>query len=364
MRSVTVLLIAAATLALGATASAKTKWLCFPHAKGSPCEGSLTASKVDSGGTVTGVEKTPVPAKPKIDCFYVYPTVSGQSTTNANLDVDPEEKAIAAYQAQRFSQDCRVYAPMYRQLTLAGIFDPAKVTPHARAIAYGDVRNAWHEYLRRYNHGRGVVLIGHSQGSFVLRQLMTQEVDRRPAEQRLLVSALLMGGNVLVKNGKTLGGDFQHIPACRNPKQVACVVAYSMFNATPPSDAIFGRTKVKGEHVLCTNPAKLAGGSAKLSAYDFATPFPGTLGIAVNQFTGPLPAVSTPWIVPPGSYTAQCSSAGGASVLLVKAADGARDFTPSPNAGWGWHLGDVNLALGNLTKLVKTQSAAWLHGAP
>ena len=359
-RAAAALLTAVAVLALAGSASAKTKWLCFPGAKHSPCEGSLTASKVDTDGNVTGTEKTAVPKKPKIDCFYVYPTVSGQDSINANLHVDPEQTAIAEYQAQRFSQDCRVFAPMYRQLTLKGILDPSKITPKVRAIAYNGVRDAWNEYLRKDNHGRGVVFIGHSQGSFVLRQLLSQEVDKKPAERKLLVSALLMGGNVLVKDGKDYGGDFQKIHACHRPSQAGCVVAYSMFNATPPSNALFGRTTIKGQHVLCTNPANLGGGSARLSGYDFTKPFPGTLGIAVNQFTGPLPSVPTPWLVPPGTYTAQCSSADGANVLLVKASDGARDFAPNPNEQWGWHLGDVNLALGDLTALAKKQAAAWL----
>ena len=38
--------------------------------------------------------------------------------------------------------------------------------------AYADVAEAWHTYLKRFNHGRGVVLIGHSQGTFVLRRLV------------------------------------------------------------------------------------------------------------------------------------------------------------------------------------------------
>ena len=50
-----------------------------------------------------------------------------------------------------------------------------------RSQAYADVREAWRTYLRKYNHGRGVVLIGHSQGSFVLRQLIAEEIDRKPA---------------------------------------------------------------------------------------------------------------------------------------------------------------------------------------
>ena len=49
---------------------------------------------------------------PKIDCFYVYPTVSGQPTLLANFNVDPVERSIALYQAARYSQYCRVFAPV------------------------------------------------------------------------------------------------------------------------------------------------------------------------------------------------------------------------------------------------------------
>ena len=70
---------------------------------------------------------------PAIDCFYVYPTVSGQTTGNSNLQIDPEEKSIALYQASRYSQYCHVYAPMYRQTTLAGIGAPGTHAAEAAA---------------------------------------------------------------------------------------------------------------------------------------------------------------------------------------------------------------------------------------
>ena len=217
------------------------------------------------------------------------------------------------------------------------------------------------------------MLLGHSQGSFVLRQLITSEIDKRPAVRRRLVSALLLGGNVVVPKGRDVGGDFKHVPACRRPAQTGCVLAYSMFNAVPPEDARFGRVDAgfggsrdaaAKYEVLCTNPAALRGGAGRLRPYDYTTPFPGTLGIAVNAFIGPLPDVPTPWLIPNGRYTAQCSGAGGADFLYVKAGHGARDFAPSPDAGWGWHLGDINLALGNLTAIVARQAAAYTakHG--
>lgn len=365
-------LLALVVLAVAApSAGAKTfAWLCKPGLKSNPCGGSLSAAVVGKSGKVLRTERTKVPGRPAIDCFYVYPTVSSQPTTNADLTIDPEQIAIARYQASRFAQDCTIYAPVYRQLTIAGIFDPSKITPEARAIAYAGVRDAWREYLRKDNKGRGVVLIGHSQGSFNLRQLITTEIDSKPSVRRLIVSAVLPGGNVVVKMGKDVGGDFKHVPACRKATQTGCVIAYSMFNAVPPEDSSFGRVNtgfggvsgaeaVKKYEILCTNPASLHGGKGRLRPYDYTTPFPGTLGVAVNAFIGPLPDVPTPWLVPNGRYTAQCSGAGGAHVLAVKASNGARDFVPSPDPGWGWHLGDVNLALGNLTAIVAKQAAVY-----
>ncbi len=60
---------------------------------------------------------------------------------------------------------------------------------------------AWRDYLAHDNHGRGVVLIGHSQGAYVLRHLVKTVIDRSPAQRRLLVSAILLGGQVLEANG-------------------------------------------------------------------------------------------------------------------------------------------------------------------
>ena len=77
-------------------------------------------------GGAADVEPAAPAADPPIDCFYVYPTVSRQKTINANLTIDPEERAVAAAQAARFSQVCRVYAPMYPQLTLAAIARPER----------------------------------------------------------------------------------------------------------------------------------------------------------------------------------------------------------------------------------------------
>jgi hypothetical protein len=355
-------LCALALAAVPAAGSAKTVWLCNPL-EPNPCTSSLNASIVTPTGVPTGKTISPgFDPGSNIDCFYVYPTVSEQPGPLADLTIDPAQRSIALFQAAPFSSVCRVYAPMYRQLTLAAINAPAgTISAQDQATAYGDVRAAWRDYLRHFNHGRGVVFIGHSQGTFMLRQLLREQIDGKPAMRRKLVGALLLGGNVTVAKGKDVGGDFRHIPACRRNGQTGCVVAYSMFDQPVPADASFGRTTAPGQQVLCTNPASLRGGTGTLNSAEPTTPFGGTIGAAIDLLGLKLPAVDTPWMVTRGAYTARCSRAGGANVLQVGAQNGAPTLNPVPTPGWGLHLADMNLAMENLVGIVRRQARAYAN---
>jgi Protein of unknown function (DUF3089) len=366
---VVVALVAGCLVALPGTASAAggVHWLCKPGIANNPCSVSLTTTRYSTSLKKLGVDKIKPPRHPKFDCFYVYPTVSDQKTPVANFNIDPELRSIALYQAARYSSVCRVYAPVYRQLTLLGIgaTGTTTVTPEQRAQAYNDVRDAWRTYLRKFNKGRGVVLIGHSQGSFVLRPLIAKEIDSKPKVRKRLISAILLGGNVLVKKGKDVGGDFKHVRACHSRTQFGCVIAWSTFNAPAPQGALFGRTTVAGQQVLCTNPAALGGGSGKITPVYPSAPFaPGTtIGAATQAVGQPVPKARTAWFEFPGAYRAHCSSAGGANVLEIAGVGGAPKLNAVPTPEWGLHLTDANIALGNLVDLARSQAAAWRRHA-
>ncbi len=351
--------------ALAPAAGAKVVWLCKPGAHPDPCTPGLSTTAYSPQLKKLGVTHPKAVAKPKFDCFYVYPTVSDQKTTNANLHIDPEERSIALYQAARYSQDCRVFAPMYRQITVPALESGNHETPAELKLPLSDVRTAFKTYLQKYNHGRPFILLGHSQGSFVLEQLIAKDVDPKPAVRRRLLSAVLMGGNVLVKQGTGIGGTFKHIPACKSATQLGCVVAFSTFDQTPPANAIFGRTTVKGDQVLCVNPAALLHSSVVDPIFPSAPFAPGTLiaaGISLLKITQPTP--STVWSTEPSSYSAKCSSAAGANVLRLTALNGAQVATPSPDPTWGLHLLDANIELGDLVTLVAKEAAAWVHHPP
>jgi hypothetical protein len=340
-----------------APVASSTVWLCFPGRTPDPCSGNLNTTVVKADGTTT-TRKATAATDPAIDCFYVYPTVSPEPGMNADLTIQPAETSVANAQASRFSQDCKVYAPMYRQLTISAIAPGSKATAADQALAYGDVQAAWLDYLAHDNHGRGVVLIGHSQGSFMLTALIKQQIDKNPAVRKRLVSAVLLGGNITVPVGKEVGGSFQNVPACTRSGQTGCVVAYSSFLDPPPSNSLFGRTKTPGDQVLCTNPAALSGGSAPLQP-EFPTTDTGLLG----SVAGVASAAGTAWVTYPGLYTGACQTANGATWLQVTPTPG--DIRPlvTQQLGptWGLHLVDVNIAYDDLTDVVHAQAAAYAH---
>jgi hypothetical protein len=350
------LIAVAALWLMPAGAEAKVVWLCKPGQKANPCEPSLKTTVYSPSGKPVGVQNVRRAQRRRADCFYVYPTVSDQKQAQATQVVDDVLRSIALYQTARYSRDCRVFAPVYRQVTIQGLFQPQTVTPAMRERAYADVLEAWRTYLRRFNRGRGVVLVSHSQGTFVLRRLIREEIDPKRAARRKLVSAVLLGGNVTVKKGGDNGGDFKRVRACRAPNQIGCVLAFSGFNAAVPSDSLFGRVTQPNRQVLCTNPAALGGGSGKLTPIYPSKPFaPSVIGTAANLAVKGLPRPNTPWASFPNSYTGRCSTAGGASVLQLKARNSIFELTPTPDATWGLHLADANIALGNLANLVRRQ---------
>ncbi|HET6506478.1 MAG TPA: DUF3089 domain-containing protein [Baekduia sp.] len=360
-------LFALLACALPTASSAKTTWLCRPGLASNPCAVGDGTTLLSPDGAVKGPVAAPKRKGTKsVDCFYVYPTVSDQKTPEANKRIDPELRSIALYQAARYNSACRIYAPVYRQITLQGLLQPATVTTKMRDTAYADVRDAFRDYLEHDNKGRGIVFIGHSQGTAVLRRLLAEEVDPKPTVRRRLVSAILLGGNVTTK-------DFKHIPACRRNTQLGCVVAFSTFDATPPANAVFGRSgslgglaQSKGGTVLCTNPAALSsGGPATLTTIFPSAPFaPGTtIGALTTQVGMPMPSgVSTPWLQTQ-AYTGRCVTENGAHVLRISPLPGAPTLKPNPDPSWGLHLVDATIALGNLDDLVVAQALRYVARA-
>jgi len=378
----------AVVLCLTGTASAQQpndysdarSWLCRPgRPAGSlnkdACDVDQTTTVVAADGTLTR-ETWAADSNAPIDCFYVYPTVSTDATPNSDMTPDPAELNVIRQQFARLGSRCRLYAPMYRQVTLAGLrrmmgAGGGGVT-FERGVQYDDVRDAWNYYLEHDNRGRGFVLVAHSQGSFILAELIRKEIDGKPVQARM-VSAILLGTTLAVPRGKDVGGAFQHVPLCHSASQTGCVITYASFRSTvpPPADTLFGKVADPTMIAACTNPAALGGGSGELHAYL------STDGRTITATTPPKPwviperPIDTPWVSVPGLLTARCAANDNATYLEVtvhgdpsdpRTDDIIGDITANGRviASWGLHLVDANLAMGNLLDIVGLQAKAWV----
>jgi hypothetical protein len=324
-----------------------------------PCTQSLATTAVTATGarSVSSPEATTSTA---FACFYVYGTVSQEKSVNADLTRGKAEIDSALVQATPFSPDCQLYAPIYRQVTLAGLaaHPDLNLGPAETVTAYDSIKAGFEDFLTHQLDGRPFVVIGDSQGAAMLNLLLSRLVDDVPALRARLVTAIILGGNVEVPAGQLAGGTFKHIPACSRPGETGCVIAYSSFPSAPPADSLFGRpgqgvslqsgqTARQGLQVVCVNPAALSGGPATLSPV-----FPSLLQTA-----------STPWVSYPGLYTARCEQSDGASWLNVTKATGPADHRPTvteeDGPAWGYHVWDLGLAQDDLVSDVAAAENTW-----
>ncbi len=315
-----------------------------------------------------------VPAKDaRADCFYVYPTVSLDAGGNSDMVANREEHAVIAAQFSRFAAQCRTFAPLYRQVTLTwlGSLMAGRPGPTDRKLNYGDVRDAWRHYLAHDNGGRPFVLIGHSQGAGLLKQLIAEEIDGKPI-QRQMLSAMLIGTNILVPTSKDVGGDFRSVPLCRAASQSGCVISWVTFRDTfpPPPKSRFARAERANREVACTNPGSLAANDWASLTPIFASAGSWDMTTRKGPWVAGKADPSTPFVALPGLASAQCVKADGASYLAVRtnavATDPRIDFLPGDvelmgnvQPDWGLHLIDVTIAYDLLAGLIPQQLAGW-----
>jgi hypothetical protein len=356
-------------------ADAKT-WLCRPDlpAGQNACSIDNTTTVVSAAGALT---REPWRANPNasIDCFYVYPTVSTDPTPNSDMIADPAERNVVRQQFARFGSVCRQFAPLYRQVTLTGlrrVMAGGGRVGFEQGLQYDDVRDAWNYYLEHENKGRGFVLVAHSQGSFILAELVRREIDGKPVQSRM-VSAILLGTTLAVPKGKDVGGAFQHVPLCHSASQTGCVITYASYRSTvpPPANTLFGRVAGADMVAACTNPAALGGGSGVLHAYLSKDGTSIVGNSPAKPWVTPEKPVDTPFVSVPGLLTAQCTTNENATYLEVTVhgdpADPRTDdivgdlngANGQPQANWGLHLIDVNLGMGNLIEVVGRQTKAY-----
>ena len=341
-----------------------THWTCRPD-MADTCDDDTSVTMINADGS-TEVQNFTVDPDAPVDCFYAYPTASEDATLNSDL-IAGREKEVAFQQAARLSTSCRMFAPTYRSVTLAGLFNPAMPGDRTQAwlTPFEDIKDAWNHYLANDNQGRGVILLAHSQGTGQLVRLLKEVIDPSEEQRSILISAIMLGGAVAVPEGEDIGAAMQNIPLCRTNDQTGCIITYASFRDTapPPANAYFGKPggmgqpAPEGEMAGCTNPAALSGGSGVLKSA-FVT--------ADWAFTDPALAASitTPFMGFPDLLEAECVYENGFSYLQIHTnadpADSRADaFKGDLSPEWGTHAVDWEVATLNILDVVQDEIATW-----
>lgn len=341
-------------------------WVC--QGPGSPaCRDGLEATAVLADGSFRAVPFVPAD-DPPIDCFYVYPTVDlalGRGVHDDFRNTASQRRTVQA-QAARLGTECAVYAPLYRQATLGTYLTGAKEPEVCWDLAFSDVTRAFEHYLEHLNLGRGVVLVGHSQGGQNTSRLLREFFDGGKVLADRLVAAMPLGWAVATAAGERAGGSFEKLPLCHSDDELGCVVAYRSYakgNELP----LLRDNAAPGEQVACTNPVHLGSDTAeRLRGAYLAT------DLTFVQKPQGLPANAADTLLYQDLFTARCVTAEGQDLLEVAFAPRAGDLRVNPvnfdapllSGVTGTHMLDVQLLLGDLIELVRIKGAAYLVEHP
>jgi len=353
-------------------------WLCHPDLtpEANVCAGNLDATVVNADGS-TRLLPHERAEDPAVDCFYVYPTVSADDGGNADLDRGDEEIFTTLNQAARYSRFCRVFAPVYRQITVNAIVSDA---PTDAELAFGDVLDSFRHYIANHNNGRGYVLIGHSQGTGHLSRLLTETVEPDDYLREHMIAAHLIGLTIPLSEGTDTVSTSRDIQACRTTDETGCLVNYVSYREGDPFVADgtgrFGQPQ-DGDFAACVNPAAPSGGSAALTPYFSVASNPQLDAFIIERADGPFadpasaPPIATPFYTMPDFLRGECTT-GPTGIRYFRITVNADPTDPRADdfngemvlRDWGLHLVDMTMAMGDLVELGASQARAWLDDRP
>ena len=355
--------------------SAAGNWLCHPQLldANNVCKNNLDTTVVFADGS-TEVERHVAASDPKVDCFYVYPTVSADDGGNSDLQAGVEEEFTVENQAARYSRFCRMFAPVYRQVTLSVILTGEEGD---RELAYGDVLESFKHYIANDNKGRGYLLIGHSQGAGHLSRLIAETVEQEGFLRDRMIAAHILGTSTRTIEGSNIVSGTQRTELCLSSDDTGCIVAYVSYRQgdqyVADGTARFGQP-AENAVSACVNPAVFGGGRAPLAPYFPVASNPLLETFIIPRADGPFsdpevsPAIETPFYSMPEFLNGECAT-GPTGIGYLRVSVNSDPIDPRADdfngeiilRDWGLHLVDMTVAMGNLVELGSQQADAWLH---
>ena len=192
----------------------------------------------------------------EVDVFYLYPTVWYREGTNKDfvctIDFKPmRENATNALisQSSVFEEIGNIYAPFYRQADALYILDTnnniKNKEKYFNNIPKKDVVAAFDYFIKNYNNNKPFILLGHSQGAMMIKEILIDYFKTNENLNNRLVAAYIIGYSVttndLIEN--------PHLRFAKGEYDTGVIISYdvesSIFNGYNP-------TLLEG--AVCINP--------------------------------------------------------------------------------------------------------------
>lgn len=350
------------------TYAAAQDWLCLPG-QADVCAAEPSTSEMLADATFAAVPPDPS-ADESVDCFYVHPTsdLSVKAGNSENFEYLEPVQQLAQMQAAPFRGACKIYAPLYHQVTIGTYALPADEQEPFLTRAATDVLNAFDYYMQNYNQGRKIVFIGHSQGSEMITRVLQQRFDLDPLMRSKLILAIIPGFAVHAPFGTAVGSSFSNIPACTTAGETSCVIAFRSYQN---DTAYLGNGSIallELEEEVCVNPATLD--DPLLSVDDRRSaraPLLGTLLPPPQWVSDSIKAVATPtpFVKVNAAYSAACDAGPDPRNRYLSIEENLPDTDPrhgivlmdsdALKGLTGLHTLDMQFPMAELVKLVKSR---------
>lgn len=220
------------------------------------------------------------------DLFIICPTVDLGTDGHSNMSLaDEQTKAnfVGALNMQRgiYDASCRMYAPYYRQATLADYSLSAQEAAPYFNLAYSDVRAAFMYYMQRENNCRPFVLSGFSQGAEMCLRLL-KEFGKTDFVQDNMVACYAIGWRFTPQEAEK----YPYIQPAKCADDLGKVIIFNSEAPEVTSSAIVP----EGLKTFAINPLTWSCGSQKapktLNAGACFTDYSGDVVREVPQLTG------------------------------------------------------------------------------
>ena len=169
-------------------------------------------TKTDYSDTNNWMSIPKNPNDREVDVFYLYPTTWERENTNESIicPIDHAQMRSGATNMMMqhmgiFEETASVYAPFYRQADALYLVDKKNNISREEQDKYffaepkEDAIAAFDYYIKNYNNGRPFILVGHSQGAIMIKEILKDYFKTNENLKNRMVAAYVLGYSVTQK---------------------------------------------------------------------------------------------------------------------------------------------------------------------